>query len=243
MTRLALIRHGQSEWNLENRFTGWVDVDLTGRGRAEAAKAGALLKATGAEFSAAHTSVLKRAIRTLWIALDEMDLLWLPVTNSWRLNERHYGGLTGLNKQETAERHGAEQVKIWRRSYDTPPPPLDPASPYNPAKDRRYAGLSSGELPLTESLKSTLARVEPYWRDTLAPRLSAGESLIVAAHGNSLRALVKLLLDVSGNDIVGVEIPTGNPLLFDFEPRSLRPKAVRYLDEDRAEKLPPVPAG
>lgn len=243
MTRLALIRHGQSEWNLENRFTGWVDVDLTDCGRAEAAKAGALLKATGAEFSAAHTSVLKRAIRTLWIALDEMDLMWLPVTRSWRLNERHYGGLTGLNKQETAEKHGAEQVKLWRRSYDTPPPPLDPASPYNPAQDRRYAGLSSGELPSTESLKSTLARVEPYWRDTLAPRLLAGESLIVAAHGNSLRALVKLLLDVSDDDIVGVEIPTGNPLLFDFKPRSLRPKAVRYLDESRAEKLPPIPAG
>lgn len=241
MTRLVLLRHGQSEWNLANRFTGWVDVDLTEQGRAEAKKAGALIKTAGIEFSAAHTSVLKRAIRTLWIALDEMDRMWLPVTRNWRLNERHYGGLTGLNKKETAEKHGDEQVKIWRRSYDTPPPPLAPESPYNPARDPRYADLSADELPLTESLKTTLARVEPYWRDALAPRLSAGESLIVAAHGNSLRALVKLLLEVSDNDIVGVEIPTGNPLLFEFEDGSLIPKTVRYLDEGRAAALPPIP--
>jgi 2,3-bisphosphoglycerate-dependent phosphoglycerate mutase len=241
MTRLVLVRHGQSEWNLENRFTGWVDVDLTEAGRAEAKKAGLLLKETGIEFAAAYTSVLKRAIRTLWIALDEMDRMWLPVTNSWRLNERHYGGLTGLNKKETADRHGDEQVKIWRRSFDTPPPPLDAGSPYNPAKDPRYAGLSSGELPLTESLKTTLARVEPYWRDALAPRLLAGESLVIAAHGNSLRALVKLLLDVSDDAIVGVEIPTGNPLLFEFDGGSLVPKSARYLDEARAQALPPIP--
>lgn len=241
MTRLVLVRHGQSEWNLANRFTGWVDVDLTEQGRAEAKKAGSLLKEAGFEFSAAHTSVLKRAIRTLWIALDEMDRMWLPVTRNWRLNERHYGGLTGLNKKETAEKHGEAQVKIWRRSYDTPPPPLDPESPHNPAKDPRYAGLSADELPLTESLKTTLARVAPYWRDALAPRLNVGESLIVAAHGNSLRALVKLLLNVSDDDIVGVEIPTGNPLLFEFEDGSLRPKAVLYLDEDRAAELPPIP--
>ena len=241
MTRLALIRHGQSEWNLENRFTGWVDVDLTDNGRAEAAKAGKLLKATGAEFSTAYTSVLKRAIRTLFIALDEMDRLWMPVVKDWRLNERHYGALTGLNKQETADKHGEAQVKIWRRSYDTPPPPLDPSSPYNPARDPRYAGLSAADLPLTESLKTTLARVEPYWRETIAPRLQGGESLLIAAHGNSLRALVKLLLDVSDEDIVGVEIPTGNPLFFEFDKGSLKPNAVRYLDEERAQKLPPIP--
>lgn len=241
MTRLVLVRHGQSEWNLENRFTGWVDVDLTEQGRAEAKKAGILLKETGIEFSAAHTSVLKRAIRTLWIALDEMDRMWLPVTNSWRLNERHYGGLTGLNKKETADKHGDAQVKIWRRGYDTPPPPLAADSPYNPARDPRYTGLSAEELPLTESLKTTLVRVEPYWREALTPRLLEGQSLIVAAHGNSLRALVKLLLDVSDDAIVGVEIPTGNPLLFEFDAGSLVPTAARYLDEVRAQPLPPLP--
>lgn len=242
MTFLALVRHGQSEWNLANRFTGWVDVDLTERGREEAKQAGALLKATGVEFAATYTSVQKRAIRTLWIALDEMDRMWLPEEKHWRLNERHYGGLTGLNKQETAEKHGAEQVKIWRRSFDTPPPPLDPDSPYNPAKDPRYAALPPEELPLTESLKTTLARVEPYWRDELAPRLQRGESLLICAHGNSLRALVKLLMAVSDDDIVHVEIPTGNPLLIELEAGSVRPRAARYLDETRAEKLPPLPA-
>lgn len=242
MTRLVLVRHGQSEWNLENRFTGWVDVDLTEQGRAEAKKAGRLLKETRVTFAAAHTSVLKRAIRTLWIALDEMDRMWLPVTNSWRLNERHYGGLTGLNKKETADKHGDEQVKIWRRSYDTPPPPLAADSPYNPARDPRYSGLSAGELPLTESLKTTLVRVEPYWRQALAPRLLEGQSLIVAAHGNSLRALVKLLLNVSDDAIVGVEIPTGNPLLFEFDAGSPVPKTARYLDEGRVQPLPPLPS-
>lgn len=242
MTHLALVRHGQSEWNLQNRFTGWVDVDLTEQGRAEAKKAGALLKETGIDFVAAYASVQKRAIRTLWIALDEMDRMWLPETKSWRLNERHYGGLTGLDKKETAEKHGDEQVKIWRRSYDTPPPPLDPSSPYNPAKDPRYADLSPEDLPLAESLATTLARVEPYWRSELAPRLEKGESLLVSAHGNSLRALVKLLLSVSDDDILHVEIPTGNPLLFDLEEGSARPKAVRYLDAARAQSLPAVPA-
>ncbi|MFQ5564504.1 MAG: 2,3-diphosphoglycerate-dependent phosphoglycerate mutase [Parvularculaceae bacterium] len=241
MTTLALVRHGQSEWNLQNRFTGWVDVDLSDRGRKEAVKAGALLKETGIEFSAAYTSVLKRAIRTLWIALDEMDRMWLPVTRCWRLNERHYGGLTGLNKAETAEKHGPEQVKIWRRSFDTPPPPLDPESPYNPAKDPRYAGLDAAELPLTESLKLTLERVEPYWREEIAPRLAEGESLLVAAHGNSIRAMVKLLLDVSDTDIVGVEIPTGNPLIFEFDEGSLVPRAARYLDAARSETIPTLP--
>lgn len=239
MTHLALIRHGQSEWNLENRFTGWVDVDLTDQGRAEAKKSGALLKETGVDWAAAYTSVQKRAIRTLNIALDEMDLMWLPVTKDWRLNERHYGGLTGLNKKETADRHGEAQVKIWRRSFDTPPPPIDPKSPFNPANDRRYAGIVS-EIPETESLKSTLARVRPLWDGEIAPRLKNGESLLIAAHGNSLRALVKLLLNVSDDKIVDVEIPTGNPLLFDIEAGGVKPISARYLDELRATPLPPL---
>jgi 2,3-bisphosphoglycerate-dependent phosphoglycerate mutase len=237
MTFLALIRHGQSEWNLENRFTGWVDVDLTEQGRAEARKAGELLKATGISFDAAYASVQKRAIRTLNIALDEMDLLWLPVTKDWRLNERHYGGLTGLDKKETADKHGEAQVKIWRRSFDTPPPPIDPASPYNPARDPRYRALGD-KIPLTESLKTTLERVEPIWKGEIAPRLLRGESLIIAAHGNSLRAVVKLLLNVSDEKIVDVEIPTGNPLLFEFPTGSLKPIAARYLDAARATPLP-----
>ena len=239
MTYLALIRHGQSEWNLQNRFTGWVDVDLTEQGRAEAQKAGALLKATGADWSAAYTSVQKRAIRTLNIALDEMDMMWLPVVKSWRLNERHYGGLTGLNKKETAEKHGDEQVKIWRRSYDTPPPPIDETNPHNPAKDPRYAALGD-KIPTTESLKTTLERVTPIWEGEIAPRLKGGESLLIAAHGNSLRALVKLLLSVSDEKIVGVEIPTGNPLLFEFGPGSVKPTSVRYLDAERATLVPPL---
>lgn len=239
MTHLALVRHGQSEWNLENRFTGWVDVDLTEQGRAEAKKAGALLTETGVPFAGAYTSVQKRAIRTLWIALDEMDRMWLPVTKDWRLNERHYGGLTGLNKKETAEKHGDDQVKIWRRSYDTPPPPLDPASPYNPARDPRYASVKDS-VPTTESLKSTLLRVTPLWEGEIAPRLKNGESLLIAAHGNSLRALVKLIMGVSDQKIVDVEIPTGNPLLFDFARGSLKPQGVRYLDASRATPLPPL---
>lgn len=239
MTFLALVRHGQSEWNLQNRFTGWVDVDLTEQGRAEAAKSGALLKAEGIDFAAAYTSVQKRAIRTLHIALDEMDRLWLPVTKDWRLNERHYGGLTGLDKKETADKHGAEQVKIWRRSYDVAPPPIDPESPFNPARDPRYAQLGDA-VPKTESLKTTLDRVTPLWRGDIAPRLVRGESLIIAAHGNSLRALVKLLLNISDEKIVEVEIPTGNPLLFEFAPGTLAPKSARYLDAARATPLPPL---
>ena len=240
MTRLALIRHGQSQWNLENRFTGWVDVDLTDQGRAEAKKAGQLLRETGVEFAACYTSVQKRAIRTLWMVLDEMDRIWLPVTRAWQLNERHYGGLTGLNKAETAEKHGADQVKIWRRSYDTPPPPIDPANPDNPANDLRYKALGV-DVPEAESLKDTLDRVEPYFAEHIAPRLMSGESLIISAHGNSLRALVKLLLDVSSEDIVNLEIPTGNPLLFDIKEGSLTPTSARYLDESRAQPLPPLP--
>lgn len=240
MTRLALVRHGQSRWNLENRFTGWVDVDLTDQGRAEARKAGALLKDAGGEFAACHTSVLKRAIRTLWIVLDEMDRMWLPVARAWELNERHYGGLTGLDKAETAQKHGAGQVKVWRRSYDTPPPPMDPQSPHDMAGDPRYRALGV-KVPATESLKSTLGRVAPYYEKEIAPRLRAGESLLIAAHGNSLRALVKILFTVADADIVHVEIPTGNPLLVEFDKGSLRPKAARYLDEDRAEALPALP--
>ncbi len=239
MTRLALVRHGQSQWNLDNRFTGWVDVDLTEKGREEAKKAGVLLRATGAEFDACHTSVQKRAIRTLWITLDEMDRMWLPVTRSWRLNERHYGALTGLNKKETAEKHGAEQVKIWRRSYSTPPPPMAPDNPYNMADDPCYRALGV-DVPVAESLQLTLERVAPYFEAEIAPSLKDGKSLIIAAHGNSLRALVKLLLSVSDDDIVNVEIPTGNPVLFEFEEGSIKPSSVRYLDETRAQPLPSV---
>ena len=239
MTRLALIRHGQSQWNLENRFTGWVDVDLTDKGRAEAHQAGQLLKETGIEFSACFTSVQKRAIRTLWIALDEMDRMWLPVTRAWQMNERHYGGLTGLNKAETAEKHGADQVKIWRRSYDIPPPPIDPSSEHNMADDPRYKFFGA-TVPTAESLKSTLDRVAPYFEKEIAPKLKQGQSLIIAAHGNSLRALVKILFDVSNDDIVNVEIPTGNPLLIDLNDGALTPSAARYLDPSRAQELPPI---
>ena len=238
MTRLALIRHGQSQWNLENRFTGWVDVDLTEKGLAEAKKAGRLLKETGAEFSACYTSVQKRAIRTLWIALDEMDRMWLPVTRAWQLNERHYGGLTGLDKAETAKKHGEDQVKIWRRSYDIPPPPLEKGSAFDLSNDPRYK-LYGCDVPATESLKLTLERVQPYFEKEIAPRLKRGESLIVAAHGNSLRALVKILFNVSDDDIVHVEIPTGNPLLIDLD-GALKPTSARYLDEARATEIPAV---
>lgn len=240
MTRLALVRHGQSQWNLENRFTGWVDVDLTDKGRSEAKNAGALLRATAKEFDVCHTSVQKRAIRTLWIMLDEMDRMWLPVTRAWRLNERHYGALTGLNKKETAEKHGDDQVKVWRRSYSTPPPPMADDNQYNLAKDPRYIAMGV-DVPAAESLEMTLNRVAPYFETQIKPQLLEGKSLIVAAHGNSLRALVKLLMAVSDDDIVNVEIPTGNPLLFEFEERTVRPRAARYLDDGRAEALPPLP--
>ncbi len=239
MTSLALVRHGQSEWNLQNRFTGWVDVDLTEKGRAEAALAGQLLRKTKIEFAACYTSVQKRAIRTLWMALDEMERMWLPVTRHWRLNERHYGGLTGLDKTETAEKHGADQVKIWRRSYDTPPPPIDPENENNPAHDPRYRAMGV-DVPKAESLKDTLERVAPYFEGEIAPRLAAGDSLLISAHGNSLRALVKILFDVSETDIVGVEIPTGNPLLIDLEDGTVTPTAARYLDESRAQPLPAI---
>jgi 2,3-bisphosphoglycerate-dependent phosphoglycerate mutase len=238
MPALVLLRHGQSRWNLENRFTGWVDVDLTAQGEAEAGKGGALIKAAGVRFDRAYTSVLTRAIRTANRALSAAGLAWVPLVKSWRLNERHYGALTGLDKAETARTYGDEQVKIWRRSYDTPPPPLAPGGPFDLSGDPRYAGV---DVPATESLKTTLDRVEPYWRQEIAPRLKAGETVLVAAHGNSLRAIVKLLFAVPDADIVGVEIPTGNPLLIQLD-GDLKPIAARYLDESRAEALPAPPA-
>ncbi|MGA0600031.1 2,3-diphosphoglycerate-dependent phosphoglycerate mutase [Caulobacter sp. KR2-114] len=237
MPRLVLLRHGQSQWNLENRFTGWVDVDLTAEGEAQAKRGGALIKAEGIEFDRAYASVLTRAIRTGVLALTEAGQLWIPMDKDWRLNERHYGGLTGLNKAETAEKHGEEQVKVWRRSYDVPPPPLAPGGPYDFTRDRRYAGA---RLPDTESLKTTLERVLPYWSGVIAPKLAAGETILVAAHGNSLRAIVKLLFAVPDDRIVGVEIPTGNPLLIELA-ADLRPTSARYLDADRAEALPATP--
>ena len=235
MPQLALLRHGQSQWNLENRFTGWVDVNLTAQGEAEARQAGLLLRESGVPFDALHTSVLTRAIRTGQLAIENAGLIWLPVSKTWRLNERHYGALTGLDKDETAKRHGEAQVKIWRRSYDTPPPPLAAGGEFDFANDRRYAGVA--DLPRTESLKTTLERVLPYWDAQLAPALRDGRNLIIAAHGNSLRAIVKLLFGVSDDAIVGVEMPTGNPLLVDLA-ADLKPKAARYLDGARAEKLP-----
>ncbi|MEM1086742.1 MAG: 2,3-diphosphoglycerate-dependent phosphoglycerate mutase [Pseudomonadota bacterium] len=237
MTTLILTRHGQSQWNLENRFTGWWDADLTEKGEAEAAKGGALLKAAGAQPVRAFTSYQTRAIRTLWLSLAAMDRAWLPVEKHWRLNERHYGGLTGLDKAETAQKHGADQVHIWRRSYDIPPPPMDSDSPYDLSKDPRYAGVP---VPASESLKLTLERVLPYWLSDIAPVLERGENTIISAHGNSLRALVKHLFKVADDTITGVEIPTGNPLVITLDER-LSPTEARYLDEERAKPLPALP--
>jgi 2,3-bisphosphoglycerate-dependent phosphoglycerate mutase len=236
MPTLALLRHGQSQWNLENRFTGWVDVDLTAEGAGQALRGGELLKAEGIQFDRCFTSVLTRAIRTGEIALQAMDQLWIPTVKDWRLNERHYGGLTGLNKAETAVEHSEDQVKLWRRSYDIPPPPLQAGGLYDFKADRRYAGAP---IPNTESLKTTLERVLPYWSAKIAPRITAGETLLIAAHGNSLRAIVKHLFHVADDQIVGVEIPTGNPLLMELDD-SLKPRTARYLDRARAEKLPPI---
>ncbi|HEX3919236.1 MAG TPA: 2,3-bisphosphoglycerate-dependent phosphoglycerate mutase [Caulobacteraceae bacterium] len=234
MPTLVLLRHGLSQWNLEDRFTGWVDVDLAPRGEAEARRGGELIAGAGIEFDRAFTSVLTRAIRTADLALAAAGQLWIPMEKDWRLNERHYGGLTGLNKKETAREHGAEQVMTWRRSYDIPPPPLAPGGPYDLSRDRRYAGV---DVPATETLKSTLERVRPYWDGRIAPSLAAGDRLLVAAHGNSLRAIVKLLFNVADQAIPGVEIPTGNPLLIELD-AALRPTASRYLDPERAEPLP-----
>jgi 2,3-bisphosphoglycerate-dependent phosphoglycerate mutase len=216
MPTLVLLRHGESTWNKENRFTGWTDVDLTDTGREEAITSGQLLKAAGLSFDVAYTSLLKRAIRTCWLALDELDLLWIPVFRSWRLNERHYGALQGLNKAETAAQHGAHQVKIWRRSYDIPPPALTADDPRHPGRDPRYASMPPADLPLTESLKDTVARFLPYWDDTIAPAIHDGKRVLIAAHGNSLRALVKYLDRISDQDIVELNIPTGVPLVYEL---------------------------
>jgi 2,3-bisphosphoglycerate-dependent phosphoglycerate mutase len=232
-TRLVLLRHGQSAWNLENLFTGWTDVDLTATGRDEARAAGRLLADQGFEFGRAFTSVLKRAIRTLWITLDEMDRMWIPVDRDWRLNERHYGALQGLDKAETAAKYGAAQVKVWRRSYDIPPPPLAADDPRHPRFDARYAGIDPARLPATESLKETLARVEPWWHDKLAPALDEGRDLLVVAHGNSLRALVKMLDGMSDAEIVEFNIPTGVPILYELDGQR-RPVAPRRFLGDAA---------
>jgi len=230
MPTLVLLRHGESDWNRENRFTGWTDVDLSPAGIAEAHEAARLLAADGFTFDVAYTSVLKRAIRTLWIVLDDLDRMWLPVHGSWRLNERHYGALQGLNKAETAREFGDEQVRIWRRSYDIPPPALGPTDPRFPGLDRRYADLDDAELPRTESLKDTVARFLPYWHGEISPAVRQGRRVLIAAHGNSLRALVKYLDGVSDRDIVGLNIPTGVPLVYDLD-EGLRPVGHRYLGD------------
>lgn len=234
--KLVLLRHGQSTWNLENRFTGWTDVGLTDLGKEEALNSGKLLMQEGFTFDLAYTSVLKRAIKTLWIVMEEMELEWLPVIRAWQLNERHYGALQGLNKAEMAVKFGDEQVKIWRRSYDTPPPPLDLDDERHPRFDRRYAGLSEAELPRTESLKDTVARMLPYWHNTIAPVVKSGQRVLIAAHGNSLRALVKYLDNISEKEIVGLNIPTGIPLIYELD-ADLNPVKSYYLgDEEAARK-------
>lgn len=233
MHTIVLIRHGESVWNKENRFTGWKDVPLSEHGHAEAIAAGKLLKAEGFTFDEAYTSVLKRAIRTLWHVMEKMDLMWVPVTRSWKLNERHYGALQGLNKAETAAKHGEDQVKVWRRSYDIPPPALEMSDERWPGHDRRYAGLSESELPVTECLKDTVERVVPYWNTEIAPKIKMGRRLVIAAHGNSLRALVKHLDGISDQDIVELNIPTGMPLVYELDSK-LRPVSRRYLGDAAA---------
>jgi len=229
--KLILCRHGQSDWNLKNLFTGWTDVDLTEKGIEEAKEAGRTLAQAGYAFDVAYTSVLKRAVRTLWLIQDEMDLMWIPVHRSWRLNERHYGALQGLNKAETAEKYGDEQVHVWRRSYDTPPPPLEEDDERHPRFDRRYAGIA--DLPATESLKNTLERVVPYWDDVIAPDLLAGRHVLIAAHGNSLRALVKMLDEMSDEEITGFNIPTGIPLAYELDD-DLKPRNREFLGDPEA---------
>jgi 2,3-bisphosphoglycerate-dependent phosphoglycerate mutase len=235
MHKVVLVRHGESTWNKENRFTGWTDVDLSEKGLQEAIEGGQVLKAEGYTFDLAFTSVLKRAIRTLWCVLDEMDLMWIPVFRDWRLNERHYGALQGLNKSETAAKFGEDQVKLWRRSYDIPPPALETSDPRFPGHDRRYAGLSEKELPLTECLKDTVARFLPCWHNSIAPEIRAGKRVLVAAHGNSLRALVKYLDNVSDSDIVGLNIPTGMPLVYELD-GELKPIRSYYLGDPEKVK-------
>lgn len=231
--RLVLIRHGESTWNLENRFTGWTDVPLTATGVAQAREAGRLLREGSWEFDIAHTSVLKRAVWTLWHALDEMERTWLPVRHDWRLNERHYGALQGLNKAEMARKFGDEQVLIWRRSYDTPPPALEPTDPRSERSDPRYAKLPPGQVPLTECLKDTVARVQPFWDEVLAPAIASGQRALVVAHGNSIRAMVKMLDGVSDADIVGVNIPNGIPLVYELD-AALKPIRSHYLGDAEA---------
>ena len=230
MHKLILLRHGQSTWNKENRFTGWTDVDLTDQGRAEAQEAGRALAAEGLAFDIAYTSLLKRAIRTLWITMDEMDRMWVPVQRSWLLNERHYGALQGLNKAETAAKHGDEQVHIWRRSYDVRPPELERDDPRHPRNDDRYGGLEDQQLPATECLADVVARMVPYWLDTIAPTVASGKQVLIAAHGNSLRALVKHLDNIPDDEIVGLNIPTGVPLVYELD-RSLKAVSSRYLGD------------
>ena len=235
MHKLVLIRHGESTWNLENRFTGWTDVDLTPTGIEQAKSSGRLLRAEGYEFDICHTSVLKRAIHTLWHCLDEMDRQWLPTVKSWRLNERHYGALQGLNKAETARKFGDEQVLVWRRSYDTPPPPLESNDPRSERQDVRYAKLNPNDIPLTECLKDTVARVLPVWNDSIAPAIKAGKRIVIAAHGNSIRALVKYLDNIADDAIVGVNIPNGIPLVYELD-ADLKPIKSYYLGDAEAAK-------
>ena len=234
--KLVLIRHGESTWNLENRFTGWTDVDLTDTGVAQATTAGQLLKAEGYDFDVAYTSVLKRATRTLWHVLDAMDRTWLPVVHSWRLNERHYGALQGLNKGETAKKYGDDQVLVWRRSYDTPPPAIDAADARSERSDRRYAKLGAEQVPLTECLKDTVDRVMPFWLESMAPAIKADKRIVVAAHGNSIRALIKYLDNVSDEDIVNLNIPNGIPLVYELD-RELKPIRHYYLGDSQAAAL------
>ena len=233
MYKIVLLRHGESAWNKENKFTGWVDVPLSEKGASEAVQAGKFLKREGFSFDMAFTSVLKRAIKTLWLALEEMDEMWLPVVNSWRLNERHYGALQGLNKAETAQKYGDDQVKIWRRSYSTRPPLLDKSDDRYPGKDPRYAGLAEDELPAGECLADTVARVIPYWNDAIVPEIKSGKRLIIAAHGNSLRALVKYLDGMSEQDVIELNIPTGIPLVYELG-SDMKPLSHRYLGDPEA---------
>jgi 2,3-bisphosphoglycerate-dependent phosphoglycerate mutase len=235
MIKLVLLRHGESVWNKENRFTGWTDVDLSEKGIEEARRAGLTLKRDGFTFDIAFTSVLKRAIRTLWIVLDQMDLMWVPVQNDWRLNERHYGALQGLNKSEMAEKFGEEQVLVWRRSYDTQPPALEKTDPRYPGNDPRYKGLPESSIPHTECLKDTVERFLPYWHDTIAPAIASGKKVLIVAHGNSLRALVKYLDKITDERIVNLNIPTGIPLVYDLDER-LRPLGSRYLGDEELVK-------
>jgi 2,3-bisphosphoglycerate-dependent phosphoglycerate mutase len=233
MYKIVFMRHGESTWNLDNRFSGWTDVDLTEKGIQEAKQAARLLQEAGFTFDLSYTSVLRRAIRTLWVVLDEMDLMWIPIVNSWRLNERHYGALQGLNKAETAARFGDKQVLIWRRSYDTPPNPLDPSDPRSSVNDPRYASLKPEELPMTECLKDTVARVMPIWNESIAPAIRAGKRILISAHGNSLRALIKMLDGISDEDIVGLNVPNGQPLVYELD-ADLKPIRSYYLGDPEA---------